>query len=101
MTKTTWNKKNQYGSMLLYVRGVTYQILDMKRLTNTPNGGPRYSIVLSPQGIDGGAPFKVITKSDAMYTYAISSAWVYKLILGEVRQGKKYNQLSDATMIGA
>jgi hypothetical protein len=78
-----------------------YQILDMKRLTNTPNGGPRYSIVLSPQGADGGAPLKVITKSDAMYTYAISSAWVYKLILGEVRHGKKYNQLADATMVGA
>jgi hypothetical protein len=48
-----------------------------------------------------GHPIKVITKSDAMYTYAISSTWVYKLILGEVRQGKKYNQLADATMVGA
>jgi len=56
-----------------------YFVKDMRRLTNTPSGNPRFKFIVA----DRYGETKVLhTKADAMFNYKITHGWANRMIEG-------------------
>jgi hypothetical protein len=70
-----------------------FHVLDIKRLTNTYNGGPRFQFTCTDWD---GNKIKMQTRGDTMWSYAVSSSWIGRNIYAETKTTKKITFIEHA-----